>query len=486
VAIRPTVEETARLVLEILVLDIKHDVGHYVPLQPIRLAFQKRGRQFDDIAAGLQFAVKQGWLTYDEDKNSFFVAPAGFAVVEDTFAEGRSAGSSGSSAPIINKQGNVSDVAETDHSHTEHESTSGDARPSQFNNIVVVITSELLALPFCFSGTEGFMSNDWMKTAKGFGIGLPLGIAGLTFPLWGQRLKRPNQDWIQRSAKKWWPVSLLAAFVFVAVPEIYDRFANKRPPVVIHDPPSAADIAKASAPLRLELEDTKRDLANTKQQLEAAQKATRTPAPAVRGSISSKPAPVEVRDHPTEEDIAKATALLQSELESTRRELATTKQQLDAARQASHTFGTGNPGSIQWNTDFMLVVTGGGPNAQINALIFRGVSDSLVQMKSAYVVSELTGRKQHLFANIPYGGGVVPLEQIESIPAGAIIDLIIEWKPGLSIKDFQDQWGKIYFKAVYDDATYERHFDEQEIRQKIYREIQGAGGPRVTKKTVSP
>jgi hypothetical protein len=313
---------------------------------------------------------------------------------------------------------------QTDHPHTDPESGNEGAPPSQFNNIVVVITSELLALPFCFSGTEGFMSNDWWKAAKGFGIGLPIGIAGLTFPLWGKYLKRPTQDWIQRGARKWWPVALLAAFLFMTVPDMYDRIASKHPQVVIHDPPSA-------------------------------------------------------------EDIAKATAAVRSELDSTKRDLAITKEQLDAASQATHTSDTGSPGSINWNTDFMLVVTGGGPNAQINAIIFRGVSQSLVQMKSAYIVSELTGHKQQLLANIPYGGGAVPLDQIESIPAGAIIDLIIEWKPGLSIKDFQDLWGKIFFKAVYNDATYEKHFDEQSIRQKIYREIQGAGGPRVTKKNIS-
>lgn len=146
----------------------------------------------------------------------------------------------------------------------------------------------------------------------------------------------------------------------------------------------------------------------------------------------------------------------------------------------------GGSGPITWRPDFALVVTGGGPNALINALIFYGVSSSTVQMKDAYVVSELTGHKEQLKANIPYGGGEVPLDQIEPIPPGAPIDLVIDWKPPLSISNFLDQWGKIHFTAIYGDTTYDKLFDEDHIRQKIFNEIQGSGGPMVTKKNGGP
>jgi hypothetical protein len=177
---------------------------------------------------------------------------------------------------------------------------------------------------------------------------------------------------------------------------------------------------------------------------------------------------------------------LQSQLDVAKREIAETKRQLEIAHQAASTpappSARESHGPIKWATDFALVASGGGPNALIHAILFQGVSSSTVPMKDAYVVSELTGHKQQLMANIPYGGGAVPLDQIESIPPGANIDLVIEWKPPLSITDFLNQWGKIHFTAVYGDTTYETRFDEDGIRQKVFREIQGAGGPRVTKK----
>jgi hypothetical protein len=191
-------------------------------------------------------------------------------------------------------------------------------------------------------------------------------------------------------------------------------------------------------------------------------------------------------------DIAKTTAPIRSQLDDVtrqrnvaRQELEDTKRQLDPVRLAvPHTPERGNQEPITWNPEFMLVALGAGPNALITAIIFRGISSSTVQMKDAYVISELAGHKQQLAANIPYGGGVVLLDHIEPVPPGATLDSIIEWKPGLSIGDFLDQWGRMHFTAAYDNTTYEKLFDGDSIRQKIIREIQDAGGPRVTKRRV--
>jgi hypothetical protein len=53
-------------------------------------------------------------------------------------------------------------------------------RPT-LGDAIVFITGELIALPFCFAGADGFMKSDWWTAAKGFAIGLPCAIAGLTF-----------------------------------------------------------------------------------------------------------------------------------------------------------------------------------------------------------------------------------------------------------------------------------------------------------------
>jgi hypothetical protein len=45
-----------------------------------------------------------------------------------------------------------------------------------------------------------------------------------------------------------------------------------------------------------------------------------------------------------------------------------------------------------------LVVTGGGPNTQINSVLLQGTSTRSVSIKEAYAVSGLTGHKQELMA----------------------------------------------------------------------------------------
>ncbi len=173
---------------------------------------------------------------------------------------------------------------------------------------------------------------------------------------------------------------------------------------------------------------------------------------------------------------------LEDELEKTQKQLVQAEKQPQPSYTIQPPSGAVASRGITWNSDFALVVTGGGPKAEINAILFRGVAGPLVTLKEAFVVSELTGRRQSLYANIPYGGGAVPIEQIEAIPPGAAIDLVLEWKPALSINDFLSQWGKLRFVAKYNDYNYEARFDEQKIRAKVFGEIQGAGGPLVTKK----
>jgi hypothetical protein len=126
-----------------------------------------------------------------------------------------------------------------------------------------------------------------------------------------------------------------------------------------------------------------------------------------------------------------------------------------------------------------MIVTGGGPTAIMNGLYFQGTSTATTQMKEAYAVSDLTGHKQLLMANIQYKG-VYPVDQVD-IPASAGVDLILEYKPnGLSIDDFLKQWGKFHIFIRSGDATpYERQFEENYIYNKL-RQIPGAFGPRMT------
>lgn len=169
---------------------------------------------------------------------------------------------------------------------------------SLLDNIVLVVTTELVALPFCFGGEEGAMNGDWRKALIGFGIGLPIGIVGITFPVWGRRLADATQQWLRKDAWKWWmPLAAVTLFVYVLGPDVYRRAMSQQP--------TAQNIATAVAQaLRNEL---------PRPALAPAQK----PPEDVFGLIASLRSQLDDAD---------------AKLQSTQRQLADTQDALDKAR----------------------------------------------------------------------------------------------------------------------------------------------------------
>jgi hypothetical protein len=137
-------------------------------------------------------------------------------------------------------------------------------------------------------------------------------------------------------------------------------------------------------------------------------------------------------------------------------------------------------GPISWQPQFQIIRSDEGHGIVINGLYFQGISNSMVQMQEAYLISELTGHKEPLKANIQYKGEF-PVDQVD-IPPGASVDLVLEWKPALSLTDFLDQWGKFRFTAVYNGLTREKSYDENYVRGLVQNTIPGAIGPRMTPK----
>ena len=109
------------------------------------------------------------------------------------------------------------------------------------------------------------------------------------------------------SLRSWMLITTLLAAAGTAGYDIYLRTAAPNsPPIVVHDPPTAEDIARATEPIQRELDATKLRLAaitgdrdNLKQQLDASRQ---------------QPAP------PSADQIAKATAALQKQLEAATRQ----------------------------------------------------------------------------------------------------------------------------------------------------------------------
>ena len=90
------------------------------------------------------------------------------------------------------------------------------------------------------------------------------------------------------------------------------------------------------------------------------------------------------------------------------------------------------------NSQF-LVVSGGGPSAQINSVLLQGTSTRSVSIKEADAVSGLTGHKQELMGNVQYQG-YYPVDQVD-IPPQAPVWLELIFKPPISIRDFVERWG---------------------------------------------
>jgi len=77
-ATKPTPLGIAEVLLQILVNDIGLRAGHGVPDQLLKNKFRERGGQSEDIADGLKYATGQEWLSYDDDRDAFFLTEAGF------------------------------------------------------------------------------------------------------------------------------------------------------------------------------------------------------------------------------------------------------------------------------------------------------------------------------------------------------------------------------------------------------------------------
>ena len=121
------------------------------------------------------------------------------------------------------------------------------------------------------------------------------------------------------SFRAWLMIAALLAAAATAGYDIYLRQAAPAAPTVAHAPPSAAELARATEPLRRELEAAKLALAaiaadrdNLKQQLDALNK----PAPAPAGDKAKDRA----KDKAKEKDKDKSAAAMQKQLEAAQRQ----------------------------------------------------------------------------------------------------------------------------------------------------------------------
>jgi hypothetical protein len=144
-------------------------------------------------------------------------------------------------------------------------------------------------------------------------------------------------------------------------------------------------------------------------------------------------------------------------------------------------------GPITWQNRLIL---GAASPSGVRYLIMAGTVVGSTQLKDAYIVSDFTGEKRSFLISTRahnLDAERLPLDQINPLPPGTDIWLIIEWTPALSALEFFNQWGKLHLTIHYGDNTYNHFADEDEIKSDLVGDIPGAdlvlGIPRVTKKS---
>ena len=86
--------------------------------------------------------------------------------------------------------------------------------------IVAFLLLEAIAIPFCHAGADAMLGGHVAQGIVGYLIGIPTGIAGLTFHWWKTW---PIWRGIQQQVLRWWPAAILLAFAYVAGPSLYQR-----------------------------------------------------------------------------------------------------------------------------------------------------------------------------------------------------------------------------------------------------------------------
>jgi hypothetical protein len=331
--------------------------------------------------------------------------------------------------------------------------------PRTWKEAVPYVVWGVLVLGFGLELVAAFVRGEWTHAIVSF-AGL---VALMSAALHWQQIK----SWATGLNPNW----VLASLSLVLAGSILSPFVEERRwpfSAVFHDPPTAEQIAAAIAPIQKQLDGVTKQRDDAIKERDAAQQ--------LQAMGQTPVAPPSIPGVTTARELLQRIENLETQLDAAKREGAEAKQKLEGANQSSTT-----QGPVIWNVDGQfVVVSGGGPDALIHGAFIQGTSTALVAIKEAYAVSRLTGHRQDLMANVPYGGGYYPVDKVD-IPAQASVQLDLLWRPPLSIRDFLDQWGRLSITIIYGDGTtYMHEFDENYMRRKVQQQIPGAFGQRVT------
>jgi hypothetical protein len=75
----PTPSESGRILLDLIVDTLHIRPAQFVSVQPVKTVWMKRGLRVEDLSGAFDYAREQGWLSYDEYHEVFFLTELGFS-----------------------------------------------------------------------------------------------------------------------------------------------------------------------------------------------------------------------------------------------------------------------------------------------------------------------------------------------------------------------------------------------------------------------
>jgi hypothetical protein len=101
---------------------------------------------------------------------------------------------------------------------------SQDGSKPNWADVAVLASCELFAVPLCHAGWDSIVAGEHIiRGVVALGFGLPIGFFGLGFHWLKGKMPVGAQAWMLAQSKRWWPVALIFAFLYLVGPAAYDR-----------------------------------------------------------------------------------------------------------------------------------------------------------------------------------------------------------------------------------------------------------------------
>jgi hypothetical protein len=335
-----------------------------------------------------------------------------------------------------------------------------------FGDLVWLVTGALTATPLVEAGWHAVV-NEPEHGARGVVaiiIGMTLGLAEATFHWWKGKISDDLRRRVERHALWVLAVAMILFFAWSVGPEVYERAAATHPSSSV----SQADYDT----LKSKFDQATNDLTAANKKLATANLSPANSALAIANILTES--------QNTIDEQRQKLAALQRELEDAHR-ASSSSGPAPASNTAQSPDSVGGP--ITWDHQMGVSQTGDSNGLILLAILMSGknTSSSPVQLKGAYLISELTGAKEDLKINIGINN-LVPIPDVNEIPPGALIELWAPLRTPLNATDFMAQWGRFQFHADYDNTKFDMVFDESFVANRLAQFPSAHIGPHVTKK----